>query len=114
MTTHAWFAAFVAVNILDAALTLWRLRGRHGGNPLIRALMRRVHPAWCWRPSGRVHVAVGRRWPGDIAPAAVDDGLFAFCAWNVVQIGCRNDDAGNTRWKAIRKEQQHDAPSSAP
>jgi hypothetical protein len=46
MTTYHWFAAFVAVNVMDAALTLWALKlGGSEGNPLLRAMMRRVHPA---------------------------------------------------------------------
>ena len=46
MTTYHWLAAFVAVNVLDAVLTLYALkRGGSEGNPLLRAMMRRVHPA---------------------------------------------------------------------
>jgi hypothetical protein len=39
MTAYHWLAAFVAVNVLDAALTLYGLkRGAYEANPLLRAL----------------------------------------------------------------------------
>ena len=45
MTTCHWLAAFVAVNILDAALTLYALKlGASELNPLMRLAMR-VMPA---------------------------------------------------------------------
>ena len=45
MTAHHWLAAFVAVNVLDAVLTLYAMRqGASEVNPLMRAAMR-VMPA---------------------------------------------------------------------
>ena len=89
MTTHAWFAAFVVVNILDAALTLWALKlGGTEGNPLMRALMRRVHPALVLAVTKCSYiVAVGAFLPA-VAPWLPWMTAFfaAVCAWNVVQI----------------------------
>ena len=89
MTTHAWFAAFVVVNILDAALTLWALKlGGAEGNPLLGALMRRVHPALVLAAIKGAYIVAVAIWLGDIAPwLPWLTGLFAgICAWNVVQI----------------------------
>ena len=89
MTPERWLAAFAAVNILDAALTLWALKlGGSEGNPLLGALMRRVHPALVLAATkGAYIVAVGVML-AQIAPwLPWLTGLFAgICAWNVVQI----------------------------
>lgn len=90
MTTHAWFAAFVLVNLLDAGLTLYALsRGGTEGNPLIRALMRRVHPALALAGIKGAYIVAVAIWLGDIAPwMPLLTGVFAaICAWNAVQIG---------------------------
>ena len=89
MTTHAWFAAFVLVNLLDAGLTLYALsRGGTEANPLIRALMRHVHPALALALVKGAYIVAVAIWLGDIAPwLPWLTGLFAgICAWNVVQI----------------------------
>ena len=89
MTTHAWFAAFVLVNLLDAGLTLYALsRGGTEANPLIRALMRHVHPALALAGIKGAYIVAVAIWLGDIAPwLPWLTGLFAaVCAWNVVQI----------------------------
>ena len=89
MTTHAWFAAFVLVNLLDAGLTLYALsRGGTEANPLLGALMRRVHPALVLAATkGAYIVAVGVML-AQIAPWLPWMTAFfvAVCAWNVVQI----------------------------
>jgi len=89
MTPYHWFAAFVAVNVLDAALTLWALKlGGSEGNPLLRAMMRRVHPALVLAATkGAYIVAVGVML-AQIAPWLPWMTAFfvAVCAWNVVQI----------------------------
>ena len=90
MTADLWFAAFVAVNILDAALTLYALKlGGSEGNPLLRALMRRVHPALVLAATkGAYIVAVGAFLPALAPWLPWLTALFvAVCAWNVVQIG---------------------------
>ena len=89
MTTHAWFAAFVVVNILDAALTLWALRaGGTEANPLIRALMRRLPAAAALALVKGAYIVAVAIWLGDIAPwLPWLTGLFAaVCAWNAAQI----------------------------
>ena len=89
MTAHAWFAAFVVVNILDAALTLWALRaGGTEANPLIRALMRRVHPALALAAIKGAYIVAVAVWLADVAPwLPLLTGVFAaICAWNAVQI----------------------------
>ena len=89
MTTYHWFAAFVAVNILDAGLTLYALRqGASEVNPLLRALMRRVHPALVLAVTkGAYIVLVGAVLPA-VAPWLPWMTAFfvAVCAWNAVQI----------------------------
>ena len=46
MTSYHWLAAFGAVNILDAMLTLYAMRqGASEANPLMRAAMRVMPPA---------------------------------------------------------------------
>jgi hypothetical protein len=89
MTTHHWFAAFVSVNVLDAVLTLWALRcGGTEANPLIRALMRRVHPALALVIVKGAFIVAVAVWLADVAPwLPLLTGVFAaICAWNAVQI----------------------------
>ena len=89
MTPERWLAAFVLVNMLDAALTLYALKlGGTEGNPLLGALMRRVHPALVLAVTkGAYIVAVGAFLPA-VAPWLPWMTAFfvAVCAWNVVQI----------------------------
>ena len=89
MTTHAWFAAFVLVNLLDAGLTLYALsRGGTEANPLIRALMRHVHPAMALAGVKGAYIVAVAVWLADVAPwLPLLTGVFAaICAWNAVQI----------------------------
>ena len=90
MTADLWFAAFVAVNILDALLTLYAIKlGGSEGNPLLGALMRRVHPALVLAVTkGSYIVAVGAFLPALAPWLPWLTALFvAVCAWNAVQIG---------------------------
>ena len=89
MTADLWFAAFVAVNILDALLTLYALRqGATEVNPLMRAAMRVMPPAVALVAVKGAYIVAVAIWLGDIAPwLPWLTGLFAgICAWNVVQI----------------------------
>jgi hypothetical protein len=89
MTAHHWLAAFVAVNLLDAVLTLYALRlGGAEANPLIRALMRRVHPALALVIVKGAFIVAVAVWLADVAPwLPLLTGVFAaICAWNAVQI----------------------------
>ena len=89
MTTHHWFAAFVSVNVLDAVLTLWALRcGGTEANPLIRALMRRVHPALALAVTKGAYIVLVGAWLPAVVPwLPLLTGVFAaICAWNAVQI----------------------------
>ena len=89
MTVSHWLAAFVAVNILDALLTLYALRlGGAEANPLIRALMRRVHPALALVIVKGAYIVAVAVWLADVAPwLPLLTGVFAaICAWNAVQI----------------------------
>ena len=89
MTPERWLAAFVLVNVLDAALTLYALKlGGSEGNPLLGALMRRVHPALVLAGIKGAYIVAVAIWLGDIAPwLPWLTGLFAgICAWNAVQI----------------------------
>ena len=89
MTINYWFVLFIVVNVLDTALTLWALKlGGSEGNPLLGALMRRVHPALVLAVTkGAYIVAVGAFLPA-VAPWLPWMTAFfvAVCAWNVVQI----------------------------
>ena len=89
MTVYHWLAAFVAVNLLDAVLTLYALRlGGAEANPLIRALMRRVHPALALVIVKGAYIVAVAVWLADVAPwLPLLTGVFAaICAWNAVQI----------------------------
>ena len=89
MTVYHWLSAFVAVNILDALLTLYAMRqGASEVNPLMRAAMRVMPaPVALLAVKGAYVVAVAVM----LAEAAPWlpwlTGFFAaICAWNVIQI----------------------------
>ena len=89
MTPERWLAAFVLVNMLDAALTLYALKlGGSEGNPLLGALMRRVHPALVLAATkGAYIVLVGAFLPAVASWLPWMTAFFvAVCAWNTVQI----------------------------
>ena len=89
MTTYHWLAAFVAVNILDAALTLYALKlGASELNPLMRLAMRVMPaPMALLAVKGAYIIAVGAML-ADVAPwLPLLTGVFAaICAWNAGQI----------------------------
>lgn len=89
MTVYHWFAVFVAINLLDAALTLCGLRlGATEVNPLLRALMRRVSPLTALALVKGVYIAaVGVMLDGIASWLPLLTGVFALvCAWNAWQI----------------------------
>ena len=89
MTPERWLAAFAAVNILDAALTLWALKlGGSEGNPLLGALMRRVHPALVLAATKGAYIVLVGAWLPAVSPWLPWMTAFfvAVCAWNAVQI----------------------------
>lgn len=89
MTTYHWLAAFFAVNILDAVLTLYAMRqGASEANPLMRAAMRVM-------PAPAALLAVKGAYVAAVAVMLAEatpwlPWLTAFfaaiCAWNVFQI----------------------------
>ena len=89
MTVYHWLAAFVAVNILDAVLTLYAMRnGASEANPIMRAAMRVMPaPMALLAVKGAYIIAVGAML-AQLAPWM--PWLVAFfgviCAWNVGQI----------------------------
>ena len=89
MTTYHWLASFVAVNILDALLTLYAMRqGASEVNPLMRAAMRVMPaPVALLAVKGAYVVAVAVML-ADAAPWLPWLTAFfaAICAWNAVQI----------------------------
>ena len=89
MTTYHWLALFVAVNILDALLTLYALkRGGAEANPLMRAVIRVMPaPVALLTVKGAYVVAVAVML-ADAAPWLPWLTAFfaAICAWNAVQI----------------------------
>ncbi len=89
MTVYHWLALFVAVNIIDALLTLYALkRGASEANPLMKLAMRVMPaPAALLAVKGAYVVTVCVML-ADAAPwLPWLTGLFAgICAWNVVQI----------------------------
>lgn len=89
MTTYNWFAAFVAVNILDAGLTLYALeRAASEVNPLMRLAMRVMPaPVALLIVKGAYMVAVGVML-AQLAPWMPWLVAFftAICAWNIWQI----------------------------
>ena len=89
MTPERWLAAFAAVNVLDAALTLYALKlGGSEGNPLLGALMRRVHPALVLAAAKGAYIVLVGAWLPAVSPWLPWMTAFfvAVCAWNVVQI----------------------------
>ena len=89
MTTYHWLAAFVAVNILDALLTLYALKlGASEANPLMKQAMRLMPaPVALLAVKGAYIIAVGAM----LAEAApwlpwLTAFFAAVCAWNVFQI----------------------------
>ena len=89
MTTYHWLAAFVAVNILDALLTLYALKlGASEANPLMKQAMRLMPaPVALLAVKGAYIIAVGVM----LAEAApwlpwLTAFFAAICAWNAVQI----------------------------
>jgi hypothetical protein len=89
MTAYHWFALFVAVNVLDAGLTLYALRqGASEVNPLMRLAMRVMPaPVALLLVKGVYVVAVGVML-AQLAPWM--PWLVAFfgavCLWNIGQI----------------------------
>ena len=89
MTTYHWLALFVAVNILDAVLTLYALKlGASELNPLMRLAMRVMPaPVALLAVKGAYIIAVGVM----LAEAApwlpwLTAFFTAVCAWNTIQI----------------------------
>ena len=89
MTTYHWLAAFIAVNIIDAVLTLYAMRqGASEANPLMRAAMRLMPaPVALLAVKGAYIIAVGAMLT-EVAPwLPLLTGVFAaICAWNAGQI----------------------------
>lgn len=89
MTAYHWFAAFIAVNVADALLTLYALRqGASEVNPLMRLAMRVMPaPVALLIVKGVYVVAVGVMLT-EIAPwmPALTAFFAAICIWNIVQI----------------------------
>ena len=89
MTTYHWLAAFVAVNVVDAMLTLYALKlGASEANPLMKQAMRLMPaPVALLAVKGAYVVAVAVM----LAEAAPWlpwlTAFFALiCCWNVAQI----------------------------
>jgi len=89
MTAYHWLALFVAVNIIDALLTLYALkRGASELNPLMRLAMRVMPaPVALMVVKGVYVVAVGVMLP-EASPWLpwLTAFFVAVCAWNVAQI----------------------------
>ena len=89
MTVYHWLALFVAVNIIDAVLTLYAMRqGASEANPLMRAAMRLMPaPVALLTVKGAYVVAIAVML-ADAAPWLPWLTAFfaAICAWNVFQI----------------------------
>ena len=89
MTPYHWLAAFGAVNIIDALLTLYAMRqGASEANPLMRAAMRVMPaPVALLAVKGAYIIAVSAML-ADVAPwLPLLTGFFAaICCWNVFQI----------------------------
>ena len=89
MTTYHWLAAFVAVNILDAALTLYAMRqGASEVNPLMRAAMRVMPAPVALLAIKGAYVVTVAVMLAEAAPWLPWLTAFfgAICAWNVGQI----------------------------
>ena len=89
MTVYHWLALFVAVNIIDALLTLYALkRGASEANPLMKLAMRVMPaPAALLAVKGAYVVTVAVMLP-EAAPWLPWLTAFfaAICCWNVFQI----------------------------
>ena len=89
MTVYHWLALFVAVNIIDALLTLYALkRGASEANPLMKLAMRVMPaPAALLAVKGAYVVAVAVML-ADAAPWLPWLTAFfaAVCCWNIFQI----------------------------
>ncbi len=89
MTTYHWLALFVAVNIIDAVLTLYALRqGASEANPLMRAAMRLMPAPVALLAVKGAYVVIVAVMLADAAPWLPWLTAFfaAICAWNVIQI----------------------------
>ena len=89
MTTYHWLAAFVAVNVVDAMLTLYALKlGASELNPLMRAAMRVMPPAVALLAIKGAYVVAVAVMLAEAAPWLPWLTAFfaAVCCWNVFQI----------------------------
>ena len=89
MTMYHWLALFVAVNILDAVLTLYAMRqGASEANPLMRAAMRVLPPAAALLAVKGAYVVTVAVMLDDAAPWLPWLTAFfaAVCCWNIFQI----------------------------
>lgn len=89
MTVYHWLAAFVAVNILDALLTLYAMRqGATEVNPLMRAAMRVMPAPVALLAIKGAYVVTVAVMLAEAAPWLPWLTAFfgAICAWNVIQI----------------------------
>ena len=89
MTAYHWFAAFVAVNILDAVLTLYALRqGASEANPLMKAVMRLVPATVALLAVKGAYIVLVGVMLNEAAPwlPLLTAFFAAVCAWNAWQI----------------------------
>ena len=89
MTTYHWLSAFVAVNILDALLTLYALKlGASELNPLMRLAMRVMPAPVALLAIKCAYVVAVAAMLAEAAPWLPWLTAFfaAVCAWNVFQI----------------------------
>ena len=89
MTVYHWLAAFVGVNVLDAALTLYALKlGASELNPLMRLAMRVMPAPVALLAIKCAYVVAIAVMLADAAPWLPWLTAFfaAICAWNAVQI----------------------------
>ena len=89
MTTYHWLSAFVAVNVVDAMLTLYALKlGASELNPLMRLAMRVMPAPMALLTVKGAYVVAIAVMLADAAPWLPWLTAFfaAICAWNVFQI----------------------------
>lgn len=89
MTTYHWLAAFVAVNVLDALLTLYAFKlGASELNPMMRLAMRVMPaPAALLAVKGAYVVTVAVMLPESAPWLPWLTAFFALiCCWNIFQI----------------------------
>ena len=89
MTVYHWLALFVAVNIIDALLTLYALkRGASEANPLMKLAMRVMPPAVALLAVKGAYVAAVAVMLAEATPWLPWLTAFfaAICVWNVIQI----------------------------